>query len=208
MAQVIFAVSLTTTVNYAFGGGVLSQSTGIMLNNEMGGFSVPTEVSSDKLPPSPTNFIKPNKRPLSSMTPIIILKDKQLAGVIGGSGGTYIIPAVAQVFINHFFLRMDPPNAVQSPRVYHKLIPNVVYYENWTVIDGDHIELSEDRKKFLVERGHELEPKGGGAICQLVIQKLKKLHVNRKLRYDHQHTIKGTLTAVSDPRKDGRPAAY
>ncbi|GKE89862.1 glutathione hydrolase 3-like protein, partial [Tanacetum coccineum] len=114
------AVSLTTTVNYAFGGGVLSQSTGIVLNNEMGDFSVPTEVSSDELPPSPSNFIKPNKRPLSSMTPIIVLKDEQLAGVIGGSGGMYIIPAVAQVFINHFILGMDPPNVVQSPRVYHK----------------------------------------------------------------------------------------
>lgn len=89
-----------------------------------------------------------------------------------------------------------------------QLIPNVVYYENWTVIDGDHIELSDDRKKFLVERGHELEPKAGGAICQLVIQTLKKPNVNRKLRYDHQRTIKGMLTAVSDPRKDGRPAAY
>ncbi|GJY33223.1 glutathione hydrolase 3-like protein, partial [Tanacetum coccineum] len=189
------AVSLTTTVNYAFGGGVLSQSTGIVLNNEMGDFSVPTEESSDELPPSPSNFIKPNKRPLSSMTPIIVLKDDQLAGVIGGSGGMYIIPAVAQVFINHFILGMDPPNAVQSPRVYHKLIPNVVYYENWTVIDGDHIELSEDRKKFLVERGHELEPKAGGAICQLVIQTLKKPNVNRKLRYDQQEVLKGMLTA-------------
>ncbi|GJS80660.1 glutathione hydrolase 3-like protein [Tanacetum coccineum] len=75
------------------------------------------------------------------------------------------------------------------------------------VIDGDHIELSEDRKKFLVERGHELEPKAGGAICQLVIQTLKKPNVNRKLRHDQKEVLKGMLTAVSDPRKDGRPAA-
>nr|XP_043626653.1 glutathione hydrolase 3-like [Erigeron canadensis] len=201
------AVSMTTTVNYAFGGGVLSQSTGIVLNNEMGDFSVPTEVSADSLPPSPSNFIRPNKRPLSSMTPIIVLKDEQLAGVIGGSGGMYIIPAVAQVFINHFILGMDPSNAVQSPRVYHKLIPNVVYYENWTVIDGDHIQLSDDRMRFLEERGHVLEPKAGGAICQLIVQTLKKPIENRKLRYDHQQVLKGMLTAVSDPRKDGRPAA-
>ena len=52
-----------------------------------------------------------------------ILQDEKLAGVIGGSGGMYIIPAVAQVFINHFILGMDPPNAVQSPRVYHKVLP-------------------------------------------------------------------------------------
>ncbi|MFS7991105.1 putative aminoacyltransferase, Glutathione gamma-glutamate hydrolase [Helianthus anomalus] len=200
-------VSMTTTVNYAFGGGVLSRSTGIVLNNEMGDFSVPTEISSDSLPPSPSNFIRPNKRPLSSMTPIIVLKDEQLAGVIGGSGGMNIIPAVAQVFINYFILGMDPSNAVQSPRVYHKLIPNVVSYENWTVIDGDHIELSDDRIQFLVERGHQLEPKAGGAICQLIVQTLKKPNENRKLSYDHQQVLRGMLTAVSDPRKDGRPAA-
>lgn len=52
------------------------------------------------------------------------LQDKQLAGVIGGSGGLYIIPAVAQVFINYFILGMDPSTAVQSPRVYHKVLPN------------------------------------------------------------------------------------
>ncbi|KAJ0864793.1 putative aminoacyltransferase, Glutathione gamma-glutamate hydrolase [Helianthus annuus] len=200
-------VSMTTTVNYAFGGGVLSRSTGIVLNNEMGDFSVPTEISSDSLPPSPSNFIRPNKRPLSSMTPIIVLKDEQLVGVIGGSGGMNIIPAVAQVFINYFILGMDPSNAVQSPRVYHKLIPNVVYYENWTVIDGDHIELSDDRIQFLVERGHQLEPKAGGAICQLIVQTLKKPNENRKLSYDHRQVLRGMLTAVSDPRKDGRPAA-
>lgn len=89
-----------------------------------------------------------------------------------------------------------------------QLIPNVVYYENWTVIDGDHIELSDDRRKFLEERGHKLEPKVGGAICQFVVQTLKKPNESRKLRNDHQQVLKGMLTAVSDPRKDGRPAAY
>ncbi|CAI9263054.1 unnamed protein product [Lactuca saligna] len=200
------AVSMTTTVNYPFGGGVLSPATGIVLNNEMGDFSVPTEISSDSLPPSPTNFIKPNKRPLSSMTPVIVTKGGQLVGVIGGSGGMYIIPAVLEVFLNHFVLGMEPLNAVQSPRVYHKLVPNVVYYENWTVIDGDHIELSDERKEFLKERGHVLQSKSGGAVCQLIVQNLKK----KKLFYnknDNKEVLRGMLTAVSDPRKDGRPAA-
>nr|GEV26088.1 gamma-glutamyltranspeptidase 1 [Tanacetum cinerariifolium] len=111
---------MTTTVNYPFGGGILSPTTGIVLNNEMGDFSAPTEISPDSLPPSPTNFISPNKRPLSSMTPVIIVKGDQLVGVIGGSGGMYIIPAVIQVFLNHFILGMEPLDAVQSPRVYHK----------------------------------------------------------------------------------------
>ncbi|KAL0410556.1 UNVERIFIED_CONTAM: Glutathione hydrolase 3 [Sesamum latifolium] len=201
------AVSMTTTVNYAFGGGVLSPSTGIVLNNEMDDFSIPTDVSPDKLPPAPANFIRPNKRPLSSMNPIIVLKDNQLAGVIGGSGGLNIIPAVVQVFVNQFILGMEPLAAVQNARVYHRLIPNVVSYENWTVIDGEHIELSEERKQFLRVRGHQLQAKAGGAICQLVVQNLTNRleYSGRKVKNDN--VFHGILTAVSDPRKGGWPAA-
>ncbi|XP_010244393.1 PREDICTED: gamma-glutamyltranspeptidase 3 [Nelumbo nucifera] len=204
-------VSLTTTVNYPFGSGVLSPSTGIVINNEMDDFSTPTETTVDKLPPDPANFIEPKKRPLSSMTPLIILKDNQLTGVIGGSGGMMIIPAVVQVFINHFILGMEPLAAVQYPRVYHRVIPNVVLYENWTVIDGNHIELSQENKIFLEERGHVLKAQATGAICQLIVQDLSRLPVNsgRKLggRPDNAQVFHGVLIAVSDPRKDGRPAA-
>ncbi|KAI9378286.1 hypothetical protein POPTR_018G069450v4 [Populus trichocarpa] len=204
------AVSMTTTINYGFGAGVLSPSTGILLNNEMGDFSAPTEITPDMLPPAPANFIEPNKRPLSSMTPIIVTKDNQLAGVMGGSGGLFIIPAVIQVFLNHFVLRMEPLTAVESPRVYHKLIPNTVLYENWTVIDGKHIELAGDRKAFLEERGHQLLAQAGGAIVQLVVQTLQSpIHVDSENSRDsvNSQILHGTLTAVSDPRKDGRPAA-
>ncbi|KAI3422885.1 uncharacterized protein J3R85_011621 [Psidium guajava] len=203
------AVSMTTTVNYPFGGGVLSPTTGIVLNNEMGDFSTPTEISPDLLPPAPANFIKPNKRPLSSMTPLIITKDNQLAGVIGGSGGMNIIPAVTQVFLNHFVLGMEPLDAVQDPRIYHRLIPNVVLYENLTCIDGDHIELADDRKVFLKGRGHKLEARAGGAIVQLVVQSLQNtLDSGLKSRKElNSGVVRGSLTAVSDPRKDGRPAA-
>ncbi|XVF34958.1 hypothetical protein REPUB_Repub18cG0102900 [Reevesia pubescens] len=201
------AVSMTTTVNYPFGAGLLSPSTGIVVNNEMGDFSAPTEISFDMLPPAPANFIRPNKRPLSSMTPLIITKDNQLAGVIGGSGGMSIIPAVTQVFLNHFVLGMEPLAAVQHPRIYHKLIPNVVSYENWTVIDGDHIELAEETKIFLAEKGHQLQAKSSGAIVQFVVQTLQNpIEMGRKYGKD-TNIFHGTLTAVSDPRKDGKPAA-
>lgn len=88
-----------------------------------------------------------------------------------------------------------------------QLIPNVVSYEDWTVVDGEHIELSEERKQFLRERGHQLKAKGGGAICQLVVQNLTNtLDLGRKIiRADN--IVRGTLTAVSDPRKGGWPAA-
>ncbi|CAN6880243.1 hypothetical protein Bca4012_080577 [Brassica carinata] len=205
-------VSMTTTVNYVFGAGVLSPSTGIVLNNEMDDFSVPTENTPDNLPPAPTNFIEPNKRPLSSMTPL----DGELVATLGGSGGMKIIPAVIQVFLNFFVLKMKPLEAVESARVYHKLIPNVVQYENFTAINGDHIGVTKNSEMFLAERGHELEEISGGAIVQLIVQSYKEeedemiIELGRKLGKDSSKRLKpfkGLLTAVSDPRKDGKPAA-
>ncbi|XP_050218004.1 glutathione hydrolase 3 [Mercurialis annua] len=204
------AVSMTTTINFPFGAGLLSPSTGILLNNEMGDFSAPTEITVDMLPPAPANFIESNKRPLSSMTPIIVTKDDQVVGVLGGSGGMDIIPAVVQVFMNHFVLGLEPLIAVEKPRVYHRLVPNIVKYEDWTVIDGEHIELANKTKLFLQERGHKLVAKAGGAIVQFVVQTLPNpIETGRKTGRDLQTAmlLHGKLTAVSDPRKNGSPAA-
>lgn len=68
------AVSMTSTVNAYFGAKYLSPNTGIVLNNEMDDFSVPAKRSENVPPPAPANFIHPGKRPLSSMTPTIVLK--------------------------------------------------------------------------------------------------------------------------------------
>lgn len=74
------------------------------------------------------------------------------------------------------------------------------------MVDGEHIELSEERKQFLRERGHELEPLAGGAICQFVVQDLKgTANFSRKVR--NNNVFHGLLTAISDPRKGGCPAA-
>lgn len=67
------AVSMTTTINSYFGAKFMSGSTGIILNNEMDDFSIPANATADEPPPAPANFIEPGKRPLSSMTPTIIL---------------------------------------------------------------------------------------------------------------------------------------
>ncbi|XP_009405839.2 glutathione hydrolase 3 [Musa acuminata AAA Group] len=206
------AVSLTTTVNWYFGARVMSPSTGIVLNNEMDDFSTPTEATPDRLPPAPANFIEPKKRPLSSMTPIIILKDDQLAGVVGASGGVNIIPAVVQVFLNHFILRMEPLKAVQHPRVFHTLIPNEVLYENFTAIDGEHIEFANEAKLFLEQRGHVLRSLSLGAVSQLVVHNLHERVPNMQRKTDRKAknggaVFHGRLIAVSDPRKDGSPAA-
>ncbi|KAJ4958659.1 hypothetical protein NE237_025770 [Protea cynaroides] len=205
---------MTTTVNSYFGAGVLSPSTGIVLNNEMDDFSTPTEIPVDKLPPAPANFVEPRKRPLSSMTPIIILKDNQLVGIIGGSNGPFIPPAMIQVFLNHFVLGMESLAAVQYERIYLEyqsvVQPNEVLYKNRTVINGDHIhiELSEERK-ILKERGHELKAQASGAISQLIVHTLpSQIDVARKIvrQPNSDQVLHGILTAVSDPRKDGKSA--
>ncbi|XP_037409431.1 glutathione hydrolase 3-like [Triticum dicoccoides] len=196
------AVAMTTTVNYYFGAQVLSPSTGIVLNNEMDDFSVPSSYPTpDHLPPAPANFIAGGKRPLSSMTPTIILKDGQLAGVVGASGGTNIIAAVTQVFLNHFVLGMNPLAAVQSPRVYHSLVPNVVRYEDETVVDGEVIELKAEAREFLRRRGHVLKGTVWSAVCQMIVQDLQA-----PVSSGSENVFHGMLTAVSDPRKDGSPA--
>ncbi|CAN8326433.1 unnamed protein product [Cochlearia groenlandica] len=190
------AVSMTTTINYAFGSGFMSPSTGVILNGQMEDFAIPSLVSSSRLPPAPANFIAPKKRALSSMMPLIIKKDNELVGVIGASGGPYIFPGVIQVFLNHFVLNMSPLEAVESPRVYPKLKPNEVLYEDMEVYNGDHIKLKEENQEFLKKRGHKLVVTNVGGIVQFIVQ-------NR----DHNDDSKTFLTAVSDLRKDGKPAA-
>lgn len=85
----------------------------------------------------------------------------------------------------------------------------MVLYENYTVIDGNHIELSEERRLFLQERGHQLKSQAGGAITQLVVQNLEKPNeMGRKIgKVSNAQIFHGTLIAVSDLRKNGRPAA-
>ncbi|KAB2619730.1 gamma-glutamyltranspeptidase 1-like [Pyrus ussuriensis x Pyrus communis] len=190
------AVSMTTTVNGYFGAHILSSSTGIVLNNEMDDFSIPGNVSASP-PPAPPNFIRPGKRPLSSMTPAIVLKDDQLNAVVGASGGVFIIPATAEVLLNHFARGMDPLSSVMAPRVYHQLLPNVVRYENWTSVTGDHFEVPTQIRKSLQKKGHILEPLTSGAICQFIVHKAST---------ENEGTPE--ILAVSDPRKGGVPAGF
>ncbi|MED6175655.1 Gamma-glutamyltranspeptidase 1 [Stylosanthes scabra] len=196
------AVSMTTTVNAYFGSKIVSPSTGIVLNNEMDDFSMPMKnVSNNVPPPAPANFIAPGKRPLSSMSPTIVLKDGKLKAVVGASGGAMIIAGASEVLLNHFVKGMDPLSSVMAPRVYHQLIPNVVSYENWTTVTGDHFELASDIRAALISKGHVLKGlTGGGAICQLVVQDIDPSMGNNK--------DSGKLVAVSDPRKGGLPSGF
>ena len=92
------AISLTTTVNLLFGSQLVVPETGVIMNNEMNDFSIPNQSNAFGYEPSPANFIKPGKRPLSSISPTIVeyLKNGTLYLVIGSAGGSRIITATVQ----------------------------------------------------------------------------------------------------------------
>ncbi|KAF3568784.1 hypothetical protein DY000_02011117 [Brassica cretica] len=167
------AVSMTTTVNGYFGAVMLSPSTGIVLNNQMDDFTIPAKSSGDLNvpPPAPASFIRPGKRPLSSMSPTInVLKDGKVKAAVGASGGANIIAATTKVFLNHFFLKMDPLSSVLAPRIYHQLIPNRVLFENLTTVFNDHFEIPKETRVVLEKKGHALTPMTGATIVQFIVQ--------------------------------------
>nr|CAI5822248.1 unnamed protein product [Callosobruchus analis] len=124
------AVAVTSTINGRWGAYFGSPSTGIILNNEMDDFSSPGFQNLYGLPPSPSNFIQPGRRPISSMSPTIILNDKgDVMMVIGAAGGSRITTSVAQIIVKHLWYGIDLKTAMDEARVHHQLMPNVLVAE-------------------------------------------------------------------------------
>lgn len=118
------AVSITSTLNHAFGSKICGSKTDICFNNEMDDFSSPRAVNYFGLPPSEANFIEPGKRPMSSMSPIIIVNQKgEVLAVLGGSGGTKITTAVAYVAVNLLWLGNNAKQGVDALRIHDQLSP-------------------------------------------------------------------------------------
>ncbi|KAJ4715632.1 Gamma-glutamyltranspeptidase [Melia azedarach] len=212
------AVAMTNTVNAYFGAQILSPSTGIILNNEMDDFSMPTnDCSTCHPPPAPANFIRPGKRPLSSMSPTIVLRDGKLKAVLGASGGANIIAGTTQVFLNHFIHRFEPLKAVMAPRFYHQWMPNIAYYENWTSVIGDHYQMPSYILESLEEKGHVLDKFTRGVVCQFVVaiqqycvEEFREETGSARALVESTKEIRKCerLVGVSDPRKGGFPAGY
>ena len=124
------AVSITTTLNDEFGSRVTAGSLGFLLNDEMDDFASKMGVPNMfGLIQGPANAIAPGKRPLSSMTPTIVLEDAKLRYVLGSPGGARIITTVANIFLSAAEGGLNIQQAVDAPRFHHQYLPDTLYLE-------------------------------------------------------------------------------
>jgi gamma-glutamyltranspeptidase / glutathione hydrolase len=125
------AITLTTTVNLLFGSNLMVPETGVIMNNEMNDFSIPGSSNAFGYAPSPANYVRPGKRPLSSITPIIVehASNNTLYFVIGAAGGSRIITATIQNLLHVLDQNMTAPEALLQPRLHDQLTPNQVTFE-------------------------------------------------------------------------------
>jgi gamma-glutamyltranspeptidase / glutathione hydrolase len=177
------AVSLTTTINRSFGAQLVGARSGIVLNNEIDDFAVGKDVPNQfGLVQSEANLVGGGKRPLSSMTPVLVFESDRVVACAGGSGGPRIISNVVQVLLNLYVFDMDVRAAVSAPRIHHQWVPDKLLVE---------AEVPRDVASLLRARGHRIEHgwRSASAVQAVVV------------RPD------GTRQAASDPRKGGAPAA-
>ncbi len=130
------AAAVTYTLNGGFGSGVTAPGLGFLLNNEMDDFSAkPGEPNMFGLVQGEANAIQPNKRPLSSMMPTMLMRDGKLFMVVGAPGGARIITSVTEVVLNVVDFGMNAQDAVDFPRFHHQWKPDKLYLEKATSPD-------------------------------------------------------------------------
>jgi len=175
------AVALTTTLNYAFGTGIVAEGTGVFLNNEMDDFTAaPGTPNLFGLIQGEQNAIEPGKRPLSSMSPTLVLDREGAVLATGGQGGGRIITAVLQVLVNVLDHGMNLAEATVAPRFHHQWMPDELVVE-----DG----FSPDTLVLLERLGHR------------VIQRPAASTVQTARR------LESGFRGMSDPRRPGGLAA-
>jgi gamma-glutamyltranspeptidase/glutathione hydrolase len=124
------AAAITTTINTAFGSGVVARGTGIVLNNEMADFNLePGATNVFGLVGTTANVPAPGKRPLSSMSPTIVLHEGRPEVVIGASGGPMIITGILQTLLALIDFDLDADAATRAPRIHHQGVPGLLLAE-------------------------------------------------------------------------------
>jgi gamma-glutamyltranspeptidase/glutathione hydrolase len=160
------AVAVTYTLNGGYGNGVTAPGLGFLLNNEMDDFAAkPGEPNMSGLVQGESNAIAPRKRPLSSMTPTVVTRDGKLDMVIGAPGGSRIITAVLQVFLNMADFGMNAQDAVDAPRFHHQWKPDQLEFERG---------FSPDTLALLKQRGHRIDD-----LKYTVIARVEAIRVDR-----------------------------
>ncbi len=178
------AVAVTTTLNDSFGSRVTAEGLGFLLNDEMDDFAAKQGVpNAYGLIQGPANAIGPNKRPLSAMTPTIVLKDGQLFLVLGSPGGPTIITTVVNILIGVVDFSLDIQEAVNAPRLHNQWLPDEILVED---------RLSPDTMKALRSKGHKLrvEHFWGDGECIMIDPKT------------------GERLGASDGRNNGKAVGY
>ena len=177
------AVAVTYTLNTNFGSGIVAKGTGIMLNNEMDDFSAkPGVANAYGLVGGEANAVAAGKRPLSSMTPTLVLKDGKPTLVTGSPGGARIITTVLQTVVNTIDFGMNPAEAAATPRFHHQWTPDELRIEKG---------FSADTLALLRQWGHNVAVKPSMGRTQTI-----------QIR-------DGMLYGASDPRNpDGQTLGY
>ncbi len=186
------AVACTETINLSFGSRITVEAWGICLNNEMDDFTArPGEPNAFGLRQSARNAPAPGKRPLSSMSPTIVLDaEGGVMAVAGAAGGPRIITATTQCLLNALVHGMGAGDAVAAPRLHHQWAPDRVLYEAGRAGAADAQGGRDGLIASLSARGHEVERTGGIGVAQLIVR-----------------TPTG-WDAACDPRHGGRPAGH
>jgi gamma-glutamyltranspeptidase/glutathione hydrolase len=156
------AAAVTYTINGSFGAAVVAPGTGFLLNNEMDDFTIkPGTPNMFGLVQGDANAIAPGKRPLSSMSPTLLLRDGRPYAVLGSPGGPRIISITLQTILNLVDHGMELQEAVNAPRIHHQWLPDELFAETRA--------LSPDTRRLLEAMGHKVtEQRPWGAVAAII----------------------------------------
>jgi gamma-glutamyltranspeptidase / glutathione hydrolase len=191
------AVAVTYTVNALFGAKVIAGRTGFFLNDEMDDFTIkPGAANLFGLVQGSRNAIAPGKRPLSSMSPTIVLKDGRVFMVLGSPGGSRIISTIVQVVSNVIDFGMNVQEAVDAPRVHHQWLPDELFVEPFA--------LSPDTRSLLAGMGYKVTEQTPWGAAEAIL--IPSLGMNRAASSGNdamaaQSSERGLLYGANDNRR-------